>query len=337
MDAGLIAWAIAAGSSAATAWIATPLVRTLGHRWRVLDRPTHRSLHTVPTPRTGGVAILIACAAGILPLLYADGQLQAILMAALAMAVVGGLDDLRGVAPPGRLAAQAVIATALVVGAGLAAPLSGGLHPAVAAAICVFWLIGMTNAYNFMDGIHGIASVQAIIAAGALALLAFGHGDRQAGLILLAMLGACLGFLPWNFPSGSVFMGDAGSGMLGLAFGALILRVATRPVDLVGAMLPLLPFLLDAGATLLRRIRRGENVLTPHRSHYYQRLVALGYSHTAVTMVWGSLALVGAAGALAFDRAGVPVRFLIVSGVLAVHVFAALTIARFERAAGHTG
>jgi UDP-GlcNAc:undecaprenyl-phosphate GlcNAc-1-phosphate transferase len=313
------------------------MVRALGERRRVLDRPTSRSLHSVPTPRTGGLAILVACVVGIVPFLSSDPQLQAVLAAALAMAAIGGLDDVWGVAAAPRLGAQTVIAIALVAGTGLALPLFGPDRAALSVAVSVFWLIGVTNAYNFMDGIHGIASVEAIVASGALALLAIRHGDGEAAVILVAILGACGGFLPWNFPSGSIFMGDAGSGMLGLAFGALILRVATRPVDLVPATLPLLPFLLDAGATLLRRIWRRENILTPHRSHYYQRLVALGYSHTAVTTVWGSLAVAGAAGALAFDRAGPLARLLIVIGVLAVHVFAALMIARLERSAGHVG
>ena len=328
-----ISWAIAAGSSAATAWVVTPLVRALGERGRVLDRPTSRSLHSVPTPRTGGLAILAACAMGIVPLVSPDRQLQAILAAVLAIAVVGGVDDVWGVGAPARLGAQAVIAIALATGADVALPLVGTDHPALGVALSVFWLIGIANAYNFMDGINGIASVEAIVASGALALLALRHGDGDAALVLMAILGACAGFLPWNFPSGSIFMGDAGSGMLGLAFAALILRVATRPADLVAATLPLLPFLLDAGATLLDRTLRRENILTPHRSHYYQRLVALGYSHTAVTTVWGSLALVGAAGALAFDRAGTLPRLLIVGAVLAVHVFAALVIARRERLA----
>ena len=288
----------------------------------------------MPTPRTGGVAILVACAVGIVPFLSSDRQLQAVLAASLAMAVVGGLDDVWDVAATPRLGAQTVIALALAAGAGLALPLFGPDHAALSVAVSVFWLIGMTNAYNFMDGINGIASVEAIVASGTLALLAFRHGDGEAAAILMAVLGACAGFLPWNFPSGSIFMGDTGSGMLGLALGALILRVATRPIDLVTGTLPLLPFLLDAGATLLARVWRREHILTPHRSHYYQRLVALGYSHTAVTAVWGSLAVAGAAGALAFDRAGPLARLLIVCAVLAVHVCTAFAIIRLERSAG---
>src|SRR5258708_1550941 len=114
MDLPPIYFAIAAGSSAVTAWIVTPMVPPLGERGRVLDRPTSRSLHSVPTPRTGGLAILVACVVGIVPFLSSDPQLQAVLAAALAMAAVGGLDDVWGVAAAPRLGAQTVIAIALV-------------------------------------------------------------------------------------------------------------------------------------------------------------------------------------------------------------------------------
>jgi len=329
-----ISLAITGGLSAATAWVATPVLRTLGTQAGILDAPTGRGFHTVPTPRTGGAAILIGCAVGIVPFLFYDRQLAAILVAAVAMAAVGGADDVWGLSVPLRLGAQVIVAVTLSLGADLTLPLFDSPHFAIGLAAGALWLVGMTNGFNFMDGINGIATIQAIVAAGVLAVLAVRHDDVPAAIALAAILGGSLGFLPWNFPRGTIFMGDAGSWFLGLALAAMTLRVATTPAELAAALLPMLPFHLDVGATLLRRIWRRENILTPHRSHYYQRLVALGYSHIAVTMVWSALAVVGAAGALALEHVALSARMLIICVVLAAHVVIAFAITRRECSAG---
>jgi UDP-N-acetylmuramyl pentapeptide phosphotransferase/UDP-N-acetylglucosamine-1-phosphate transferase len=198
----------------------------------------------------------------------------------------------------------------------------------------LIWMVWVTNAYNFMDGINGLAAAQGVIAAVTLAVLANRHGDLAAAAILLAIAGACAGFLPWNFPVGSIFMGDVGSATIGFALAGLIVRLSLTSGSFVAAALTLAPFLLDTTAALARRIWRREPFLSAHRSHFYQRQVALDYSHAAVTATWSLLAIVSALAAVDYDRAGPATRIVLLAGVLCAHLVVAGLIVRSENVAG---
>ena len=321
-----------------TTWLATPVARTLAARARLLDIPNARSSHSVPTARTGGLAIILGTGVSVAATTPVDWQLGFLLLAAAAVAVLGQIDDARGLSPGVRLIGQALAAAILV---GVADLSLGPADPSIAATgawllagvATMVWIVGVTNAYNFMDGINGLAAAQAVIAAGTLAVLADRHGDVAGAGLLVAIAGAAAGFLPWNFPSGSIFMGDIGSGTIGIALAGMIVRLSTRSVSLAAAALPLAPFLLDTGATLARRIWRREDVLRAHRSHFYQRLVALGYSHGAVTAIWVLLAVVSSLAAMAYDRVGTPARIGLLAAVCLAHLLVAAVIVRSERGA----
>jgi UDP-N-acetylmuramyl pentapeptide phosphotransferase/UDP-N-acetylglucosamine-1-phosphate transferase len=162
------------------------------------------------------------------------------------------------------------------------------------------WLVGTVNLYNFMDGIDGIAGVQAVVAGLAWAL--WGAWVGAAGVLAVGALvaAAAAGFLTLNWPPARIFMGDAGSTVLGFLLAAAPLLAAQEapgavPFDrlLIAGALGLWPFLLDGTFTLFRRLAKGENILQAHRSHLYQRLVIAGRSHQTVTLVYGALAGVG--------------------------------------------
>jgi UDP-N-acetylmuramyl pentapeptide phosphotransferase/UDP-N-acetylglucosamine-1-phosphate transferase len=188
----------------------------------------------------------------------------------------------------------------------------------VALPIAIFWIVAVTNAFNFMDGVNGIASLEALICACTLGLLMMTGGDVEGAIVAAAIAGAAAGFLPWNL-GGSIFMGDSGSASFGFLLALLGLR-SSAVAPGVAAILPLFPFLFDAGVTLMRRAARGERwFATPHRSHLYQRLVQSGYSHVAVSLVYTLLAALCSALALVYRQISDSQRVLGILIVLLLH------------------
>jgi Fuc2NAc and GlcNAc transferase len=285
---------------ALVSWLLTGVLRRYALARRLLDHPNERSSHAVPTPRGGGVAIVVAFCAGVLFLL-ATSQVQprgasAILGAGVAVAIVGFVDDHRHIAARWRLLAHfAAVAWALAWLGGLPAlPLAStavdfGFVGSVLAAVLLVWLL---NLYNFMDGIDGLAGVEAItVAAPGAALWWLATGSADAIVPVLLAAGA-LGFLRWNWPPARIFMGDAGSGFLGLVFGALAVWSAQQQPRLFWAWLVLLGvFVVDATVTLLRRLWRRERVYEAHRSHAYQYASRVHGSHRTVTLAVGAINL----------------------------------------------
>ena len=266
--------------AAAASAILTGLVRAYALRSSLLDVPNERSLHRTPTPRGGGVAIVVVTLVGLVGL-AAVGTIPVSVAWTLGVggalvAAVGWLDDRRGVSAPVRALVHAVAATWAVAWIfGEPAPL------AVLGALGIVWAI---NLYNFMDGIDGLAAGEAVsvgLIAGALLLAA---GDAALSMVAFLVAAAAAGFLGWNWSPARIFMGDVGSGFLGYGFGALaLLSHRAGAVSLTLWILLAGVFLFDATLTLLRRIARGERWYQAHRSHAYQRLVQAGSSHGRVT------------------------------------------------------
>lgn len=324
----------------AVAFALTPALRSLSHRHELLDVPNERSSHVRPTPRSGGVAII----AGIVTALaifgeWRDARLLFVLAWGAIIALLGLVDDFRALPAKPKLAVHVLTALATTFLADvtlerLKIPFHGWLELSILAIpITLFWIVGVTNAYNFMDGINGMASVEAIVCGAAYGALTARAGDAAGTTLALAIAGAAAGFLVWN-AGGSIFMGDVGSGMLGFLFGVLALRLAWWDVPFLAAMLPLFPFLFDTGLTLVRRARRRERLLSAHRSHMYQRLAALGWSHTAVSSLWGALAAGCAAGALGWDRMTDAGHVGLLVAIVLVHAGVALAISAAERRRG---
>lgn len=277
------------GASLLLTWI----LRRYALSRSLMDIPNARSSHSVPTPRGGGVAIVLAYLA-VLPVVGYEGWLSwpmviGLMGAGAWVAVIGFLDDHGHIAARWRLLAHFMGAAWLLAWlpelprlaiAGTSFDL--GLIGYLLAALMLVWLL---NLYNFMDGIDGIASVEAIAvcAGGALLYALIGIPALAAAPLLLA--GAVAGFLVWNFPPARIFMGDAGSGFLGVILGGLTLQAAWVAPQLLWAWLILLGvFVLDATFTLLRRLMRGDKVYEAHRSHAYQYASRQYGAHLPVTM-----------------------------------------------------
>ncbi|WP_268797324.1 MraY family glycosyltransferase [Pseudomonas huanghezhanensis] len=266
----------------------------------LMDIPNARSSHSVPTPRGGGVAIVISHLLAMVLMLWAGvldtSMFMAMTGAGLLIAGIGFIDDHNHIAARWRLLGHFTAAAWGLFWIGGLAPLSlagftleAGL---VGSIIAAFYLVWMLNLYNFMDGIDGIASVQALCACGGAALLYAITGHTELMWMPLTLAAAVAGFLFWNFPPARIFMGDAGSGFLGVTLGLLSLQAAWTSSSLFYAWLILLGvFVVDATVTLIRRGVRGDKVHEAHRSHAYQFASRLYNSHLRVTAAVGAINL----------------------------------------------
>jgi UDP-N-acetylmuramyl pentapeptide phosphotransferase/UDP-N-acetylglucosamine-1-phosphate transferase len=300
----LLLWLLPVLVFAASAVLTGVVLRWL-RRAAVLDRPGPRSSHAVPTPRGGGIAVLgvLLPAWAAVALLGGDpsvaGQLWPVLAAGLLLAIVSWIDDLRGLSPAWRLPVH-VLAVAVGVFAAGDDPVFQGLLPdwldALAAGLLWLWFM---NLFNFMDGIDGIAGVEAASIGIGLALVALIGGLGAAALPIagfgLTLASAAAGFLLWNRPPARLFLGDVGSIPLGFLMGWLLLEAARAGAWAAALILPAY-FLVDATWTLAARLARGISPLEPHAEHFYQRAVReVGRSHGQVVagVLLANLALIG--------------------------------------------
>lgn len=308
------------------------VIRQLTRR-AVLDIPGERSNHLVPTPRGGGIALVVAALSGAIA--AQEVPAVALMGCVLVAASVGALEDFRGVQILPRLlltgsAALALLATLTLLG------LPSGLVGVLLLVIAVPWTVAVINAVNFMDGINGISATVAVVAGVSYALL--GHAADMRSLTALGVIFAAVGlaFAPYNVPRARVFLGDVGSYGLGAALAAMSLLAVSQGLPLEAAVAPLAVYLTDTGTTIVRRIRAGEPWHLPHKRHVYQQLVALGLSHVTVSVLIGSLialcALLGAASLLGSTTA----RFVAdaaLAMVLAVYLASPRLVARWTSVA----
>lgn len=274
--------------------VLTAAVRKITLRHNLLDVPNGRSSHKRPTPTSAGLAIVLSFSLFSVAAdrLSDDGlgrALVPLLCCSGVIAALGLLDDLRNLSARVRFLTQIAAAVAFCLWfeplKTLSLPGWGTiLLDAWALPFSVLWLVAMTNFYNFMDGIDGIAGGTAVIV-GLFMACAFGTvGAPIATPLLLAA--ACAGFLTHNYPPARIFMGDVGSGFLGFIFAALTI-IGNQALNLpaTGFVLGLGMFILDTSFTLIRRIAQGERWYAAHRTHYYQRLVQAGWSHRRVDIL----------------------------------------------------
>lgn len=280
-------WWLAALVSAVLCWFARLALLRAG----VIDQPNARSSHLQPTARGGGLGFVATWILGWLlfrPAFDGSWILPGLLGAALFLAVVSFLDDVRSLSVWLRLGAQGLVALVGLLLLKPAWPDVALLPQLLAWSAAWVWLVGYTNAFNFMDGINGLAALQAVVSAAGMAgvaLAAGGHATEPSVWLALLLSGSVAGFVPYNFPRAKMFMGDVGSAPLGFLLAAASLWIARDHG--CSLLLPLMAlqagFVLDTGVTLLRRCWRGERIFQAHREHFYQRLVRSGWSHTAAT------------------------------------------------------
>ena len=280
----------------------TGLLQRNAGRLQLIDVPNERSSHEKPTPRGGGVAIVLACALGMPLLAWCDllslRTTIGLLAGGLLVAMIGFMDDRGHVSIRWRLSAH-------FAAAGWVLAWSDGVPPlhiygqvvdlgSVGLILAGLYIVWVLNLYNFMDGIDGIASVEAITVCFGGALLYWMEAPQSkswSAPLLVAF--AVLGFLFWNFPRAKVFLGDTGSGFLGFALAALSIVAAREVSAFLWSWIILLGvFIVDATVTLFRRAYRREKLYGPHRSHAYQYASRVHRSHVLVTTGIGFINLI---------------------------------------------
>jgi len=285
-------WIISVLALSFGTWAMTGLIRRYALRKGVMDIPNHRSSHSVPTPRGGGLSFVILF--NLFVLIYSVvARVSADMVvgfagAGIVIALVGWLDDREGLSARLRALVHIIAAAWAVFWIGGLPEINIGFCTlrlgfvgSVLAVVGIVWLI---NLYNFMDGIDGISGSEAVTVAvfgGLLSLLADNHPIAHFSFALAVSVG---GFLIWNWPPAKIFMGDVGSGFLGFTFAYIALvSEKTGGLPLIIWLMLLSVFIVDATSTVIRRALSREKLYEAHRSHVYQLAVQAGYSHKQVT------------------------------------------------------
>ena len=276
-------------------------VRALGRRWGLVDVPGERKIHTTSVPRIGGVGVTLAAVlslAVVTALGWASvndvvGWLPALLGVVIVFGV-GLRDDLKPVRPLVKLVFQ-VLAALVAVSMGVRidhVTMLGTTYPLgwLGAPVTIVWIVGLTNAFNLMDGLDGLATGLAIIAAATCAAVAIARGDTQGSLLLVALLGALCGFLPYNFNPATIFLGDSGSLVVGHVLAVTAIHGWQKGATALAVAVPLLIFALPISETVISVVRRTRGgglrqVFAADQHHMHYRLIGLGLSYRSAVLL----------------------------------------------------
>ncbi len=319
--------------------VGTPLARKLGLRLDAVDRPDPtRKVHTVPTPRLGGVAIFLSTLIAILFLgeQYNLTQLGSILVGAAIISLMGLWDDRFSLPPLVKLIGQ-IGAAILLILTDVRISSFGPLWLNV--ALTLVWVVGITNAFNLLDNMDGLSGGIAAIAAAYFALMCSFTGQYLVGALSVAVMAACIGFLIYNWNPATIFMGDSGSLFLGFVMAALGIKLRfPQNVPFVTWMIPPLVLgipIFDTTLVTISRLRRGLNPLTtPGKDHTSHRLTYAGFSRREAVLILYIVGFVFGMLALFITQATVAEGYIIGSAVFAAALYA---LWRMERPPFWTG
>jgi UDP-GlcNAc:undecaprenyl-phosphate/decaprenyl-phosphate GlcNAc-1-phosphate transferase len=300
----------ALGLALIVVWVTTPIAARVAWRVGAIDRPRERGLHTLPTPRLGGVAILIGVVAAGLIFLPSDRETYAILGGAVVVALVGAADDLLELSADVKLVGQ-VLAAVIPVASGVRVedftlPFMGHVdlgdfsYPAT-----VIGVVALMNIVNFIDGIDGLAAGVCMIAAITFGIIALSLDRTAAGVLSLAVAGAALGYLRHGFHPATIFLGDSGSNLLGYLLAVIAVQGALKTNAVVALVFPLVILavpILDGGFVIAKRIKYGKPVYQADNWHFHHRFANIGFSQrrTVLYLYGWTVSLAALALALRF-------------------------------------
>lgn len=299
-------------------WLTVPLVRHAGTRWGIVARPGGRHVHTGAIPRTGGVAIFVGFVAAVLvrllgewrwgwhpALTRSDAPVAGLVASVALMFAVGLLDDIFELKPGQKLAGQ-IAAAAVAYAAGIRIafvgdPFGGGLLllGVLSLPVTLFWMVGFANVINLIDGLDGLAAGVVAIASVSLLVLAEQSNQLLAAVLAAALVGACLGFLRFNFSPASIFMGDSGALFLGFVLACISLLGVMKSVAAITLVVPLLIIgvpVFDTFSAIVRRSRHGRPIQEADKGHIHHRLLGRGFSQRQTVLiiyVWSVALAVG--------------------------------------------
>ena len=319
-------------------------------RLGVMAMPNRRSSHDWPIPNSGGVAIVLTFFAGFAVLLYfgdealiGSGHMIGFAVAGLGVAAISLADDL-GQFRSFRIKLAAQFSAALVLVAfgivfqTMSLPVAGTFdlgwwgYP-----MTVLWIVAMTNIFNFMDGLDGLAGGCGVIVALFFGVVTALEGSHFVYILCYVLLASALGFLIFNFPTARIFMGDVGSQFLGFGFAAIAVIAAEYDTSRTSLLImPLLffHFIFDATFTFFRRLFRGQHVTQAHRGHLYQLMNQLGVSHLGVSLFHFAVTALQGIGALALIEMDTPYRIFVFAPFVVFQVAYAVVVIRMSSTRG---
>lgn len=307
----MIVFAISAGIAA----LATPLSIKIANKYGIIDRPKDaRRVHKNPKPRFGGSAIFLGATIAMLIPAGMNQEIKVAVLGGALMYAVGVVDDIKDIKPLTKFICQFLIAS-LVYALGIrirfisnyfgsqTADVNANviLGAGVAYLITVIWIVGVTNAVNLMDGLDGLAAGSVAIMSACLAYIAYIHGIRLGAMpvciSLVAVAGACIGFLPYNFAPSKTFMGDGGALFLGYMIAVLSIISPLKRATVIGAIVPIMTLavpLFDTALAMLRRTLKHESIMHADRGHLHHHLMAAGFGQRrSVLVIYGIVGIMG--------------------------------------------
>ena len=321
---------LAMALASAISYASTPFVMKLAVRIGAVDVPRdNRRMHKVPIPRLGGLAIVIAFLLCTFLFVKLDSQIQGVLLGAIIILVVGVLDDCLTLKAMPKFIAQ-IVAACLVYRSGCeiryvtnpfsVQPIDLGFFSGF---VTVVWIVMMTNAVNFIDGLDGLAVGVSGISTGTMLVIAMLLGEESVAVILAALLGACLGFIPFNFNPARIFMGDTGSTFLGFVLASMSVQGLFKMYAVISFVVPFLilgvPF-FDITFAVIRRLAKHQNPMTADRGHIHHRLIDMGLNQKqSVAIVYMLTGVLGLAAVLLANSTGTK-AFILFSAVCVVAI-----------------
>jgi len=271
----------------------TPVVKKLAYLVGAVDKPDVRKVHRTDMPRLGGVAIYLGFAGALVAVQPLSRWELGLLIGGTIIVITGVLDDIRGLPPKVKLAAQ-VAAACVLVWFGITVefithPFDGMIFLGkLGIPVTILWIIGITNALNLIDGLDGLAAGTAVIAAVTMATVAWFEGQTLVASFALILGAAVLGFLPYNFCPARMFMGDSGSMFLGFTLGALAVEGLTKGTAFISVFIPIIILgipILDTLFAIIRRYRNHRPIFEADKEHLHHLLLEMGFTHRQAVLV----------------------------------------------------
>lgn len=308
-------------------YVSTPQVIKLAHRLGAIDVPKdNRRVHKTPIPRLGGISIYCGFLAASLAFVQMSPKLAAVIIGSLIIVGIGIVDDIKPVSPKVKFSAQ-ILAAGIVMAFGvriewLTNPfdrVDGMAYIGILGyPLTLLWIVGATNTVNLIDGLDGLAAGVSAIAAVTLTFVAFLNGQYTAAILLMALAGGALGFLPYNFNPAKIFMGDTGSLLLGFILAVVSVEGVMKSAAALAVAIPVLAMgfpIFDTTFAIIRRAANGRSIVQADKGHLHHRLLSRGLSQKQTVLFLYGISIVLGASAVTICEVSLQESMLVISGV----------------------
>lgn len=339
------------GVSFLVAIITTPIVKELAHKMGAVDDPKKdkdpgRRMHSRPVPRMGGLAIFLGFLVSVILFVPLDRQVRGMMLGAVIIVVLGIFDDIYDLKALFKFGVQIIAALIAVLSGSeiriLSNPNVFSQNPYwdlgwLAIPISVIWIVAITNAVNLIDGLDGLACGVSSISSMTLLVIALVVGEEQTPILVAALVGGCLGFLPYNLNPAQIFMGDTGSTFLGFALGVISIQGLFKVYTIISFVVPFLMLglpIFDTAFAFIRRIAHGQSPMHPDRSHVHHRLIDMGLTQKQAVAVLYVISAILGLSAVVLTTSG-PLRAMLM--LMAFCVAGGVAMRLFLHASAHPG